>query len=375
MTDGDTLRMLADAAGSFASFDADRIRGWRDTAPGFDRGLWQEMAAQGWFGILVAEDLGGLGLELDAAVIVARALGTACAPEPFVAAGVMAPLLLARCSRITDRRDELAAVVSGQSIACPAWQDTGGAIAPERATVTAAATANGFHLTGEARFAAVAHADAFVVLADGTDGAGLYWVPADSANLVINPEAQADGGASGWLAFNDVVLARDAKLASGDDARAVVDEAVDIALVANCAELIGMIDRSLDLTLDYLKTRKQFGKPIGAFQVLQHRAVDLWMLKEIATHATNAAVRRLMNPDLPASARAVAASSAKARVGEVALKVANETVQLHGAIGFTDEYDLGLYVNRILARAPFLGNAGEHRTRYGELRQTTESAA
>ena len=370
MTDGDTLRMLADAADGFAAFDAARIRAWRDQPPGFDRERWREMAAQGWFGILADEDLGGLGLDLDAAVVVARALGKACAPEPFVAAGVMAPVLLAECARISDRRDTLDAVVNGEQIACPAWQDAGGALTPERPAVRAAATASGFQLTGEARFAAVAHADAFIVLAEGDNAAGLYWVPSGSTNLIARPEAQADGGASGWLTFNDVAIDREAQLVNGDAAKAIVAEAIDVSVIANCAELVGMIERSLELTLDYLKTRKQFGRPIGAFQVLQHRAVDLWMQKEIATHAMNAAVRKLVSPDLPAGARARAASGAKARVGEVALKIANETVQLHGAIGFTDEYDLGLYVNRILARVPFLGNASEHRTRYGELRQT-----
>ncbi len=128
------------------------------------------------------------------------------------------------------------------------------------------------------------------------------------------------------------------------------------------------MDRCLALTLDYLKTRKQFGKPIGSFQVLQHRAVDLWMLKEVSEHATNAGIRTAMAPGVPPAARAIAASSAKARVGEAALRLVNEAIQLHGAIGFTDEYDLALYSNRALAIAPFLGNAAEHRKRYADLK-------
>ncbi|MGI9424928.1 MAG: acyl-CoA dehydrogenase family protein [Hyphomicrobiaceae bacterium] len=368
MTDSDTLRLLQDAASSFAKFDASRVRSWRNKAPGFDRAVWREMADQGWLGILVAEDAGGLALGLDAAATVARTLGRAVAPEPFVAGGVAVPLLLSRCDDGVARRAALPAVTAGETVAAVAWQNSSGSLDVEDVAANVVVDATGTKLSGEARFVPIPHADAFVVAAHSREGLQLVWLPSGAEGTAIQVEDQADGGASGWLTFADVRIASDQVLASGDNAHAILSETADAATLANCAECLGMMDRALELTLDYLKTREQFGQPIGSFQVLQHRAVDLWMQKEVADHATQAALRKVAAPDITVQARQLAASSAKARVGDVALHMANEAVQLHGAIGFTDEYDLGLYVNRTLARVPYLGNASEHRQRYGTLK-------
>ncbi len=370
MTDADTLRLLDDAAAGLARFDAARVRSWRNRPPLFDREIWQDMAAQGWFSILVAEDEGGLELGLDAACVVAKACGAAAMPEPFCAAGVVAPLVLARCPPGAQRNAALASVVAGNTVASLAWQNAAGRLEVSQVGVKVEHMRSGVRLDGETRFVPVPHADAFIVAATAADGIGLYWLDARTAGLRISPEPHADGNASGRLDLGGVELPAADCLAQGDTATAILAEAIDVGTVVNCAELNGLIDHALQLTLEYLKTRQQFGQPIGAFQVLQHRAVDLWMHKEVAGHATNAAVRTLQSADLDAAARALAASSAKARVGNVARLIANETVQLHGAIGFTDEYDLGLYVNRLLALVPYFGNAAEHRARYGSIRQS-----
>ncbi|MEM8974798.1 MAG: acyl-CoA dehydrogenase family protein [Pseudomonadota bacterium] len=375
MTDADTLRLLQDAATSFASFDAKRVRSWRYNDPGFDRNLWQEMAAQGWFGILADEASGGMELGLDAVAVVARALGQAAVPEPFVAAGVVAPKLLADCKAGATRDAALQDIVAGQSVATLAWQSPSGSFALDDIAVTAAEKEGAITLSGEARFVPIAAADSIIVAAKQAGGIGLWWLSSSTEGLTIEPEDQADGSRTGWLRLANVAVGPDSSLAPPNDGRDLIEAALDAGVVANCAELMGMMDRSLELTLDYLKVRKQFGQAIGSFQVLQHRAVDLWMQKEVARHATEAAIKALDSESVTPTARAISASSAKARVGEVALKMANETVQLHGAIGFTDEYDLGLYVNRILAAAPYLGNAADHRKRYGELKQDLGAAA
>ena len=229
-------------------------------------------------------------------------------------------------------------------------------------------------LEGECRFVPVPHADAFVVAAGSVNGATLAWVEADQPGSSVATEATADGAEVGRITFSGVEIPAEHVLADGPAATQALDTAIDYGVLGNCAELLGLMDRALELTLEYLKTRKQFGKPIGAFQVLQHRTVDLWMLKEVSEHATTAAIRTASAPDVPAHARALAASSAKARVGEAALKIVNEAIQLHGAIGFTDEYDLALYANRALTIAPFLGNAAEHRQRYGDLKSRSTTS-
>jgi alkylation response protein AidB-like acyl-CoA dehydrogenase len=148
---------------------------------------------------------------------------------------------------------------------------------------------------------------------------------------------------------------------------ALLRDALDLALVASAAELVGLMDHALDTTLDYLRTRQQFGKPIGSFQALQHRAVDIWIQRQLARAAVDAAVAVLDSPAADARARTQAASSAKARAAHAALLLCNQSVQLHGAIGFTDEYELGIYLNRALSLSAWLGNAAEHRRRWGAL--------
>lgn len=378
MTDADTLRMLEEAARGQAPFDAARVRSWRETPPGFDRSQWQAMAEQGWLAILVPEDLGGLGLDLDASAAVAQVLGAAIAPEPFVAAGLVVPRLLAACPRGPERDARLGDVISGAKIACVAHLDPAGELAFGANGVTAQQTGDGYRLNGTFRFVPVPSADAFiapVVLDRAPAGsapelcqAELLWIDAKLDGLEIERESTADGGASGWLRLNDVAVPASAQLAAGD-IWPIFDDASDYGLIGNCAELLGNMERCLDLTLEYLKTRSQFGQPIGKFQVLQHRAVDLWMGKEVAKHALAASLRVVMAPDVPADARKRAASSAKARIARTALEVGNQAIQLHGAIGFTDEYDLALYVNRAIAIAPYLGNAADHLNRYGALKE------
>lgn len=384
MTDADTLRMLEEAARSAVPFDAKRVRALREQAPAFDRAKWQAMAEQGWLSILVPEDDGGLGLEIDAAVAVAQVLGAAAAPEPFVAAGIVAPRLIALCPASDARDARLTEVISGQKIVCLADRDVTGALAFGTTGVRARRSGDTYQLNGELRFAPVPDADAFIVpviLDKSANGAApdlcqaeLLWVDARSDGLGIERELTTDGSASGWLTFNNVGVPATAQLAAGD-IWPIVDDATDYGVIGNCAELLGNMERCLELTLDYLKTRSQFGQQIGKFQVLQHRAVDLWMNKEVARHALTASLNVMMAPNVPAAARAQAASSAKARIAQTALALGNDAIQLHGAIGFTDEYDLALYVNRAIAIAPYLGNAADHLKRYGALKQRHSEAA
>ncbi len=378
MTDADTLRMLEDAARVAVPFDAARIRAWREGSGRVDRNRWRSMAEQGWFSIAVSEEDGGLGLELDAACAVARVLGAAAAPEPFVAAGVVVPKLLTLCPPSPRRDAALAAVISGEALVAVAHLDPSGSPPMGASGVVARADADMLSLNGMLRFVPVPDADAFLVPVDidqvrfgeaaAPYEAKLLWVDANTDGLTVEREPTADGGALGLMTFNDVAVPASNQLAGGGF-QYFFDEAHDYGIMANCAELQGNLERALELTVDFLKTRSQFGKTIGSFQVLQHRTVDLWMHAKVADHALTAALTRVMAPDVPPDARAEAASGAKARVARTALDLGNDAIQLHGAIGFTDEYDLALYVNRAIAIAPYLGNADDHLKRYGELKQ------
>jgi alkylation response protein AidB-like acyl-CoA dehydrogenase len=341
-----TLDLLADVAVAFCKRDPDRVRAVRDSDAGLDREMWRRIADNGWLTILVPEQLGGAGIGLDAVAIIARQLGYGAFPEPFVAAGVLAPLLL---SAAADQGAEqrLAPVLDGSFLVGVAWD--GGVRATDRG-----------RLSGLSRFTGVAGADAYVVACD----AGLFWVESSASGLSVREERLADGSFSAELTLDGVA---GEELVAGEQAQLVLGQALDAARVALSAELLGICSAALELTVDYLKQRKQFGRPIGSFQALQHRAVDMWMERELASAAVEAAVRVFVDPLADDAARARAAASAKARLAHSAPLICTSALQAHGAIGFTDEYELGLYLNRAMALAPWLGNASAMRRRWVDL--------
>ena len=203
-------------------------------------------------------------------------------------------------------------------------------------------------------------------------GLELHWIGCNAAGLSSRPEARADGSASARLGFDQVSASAATRVASSTCAGAALALALEHAMTAASAELLGVMDSALTLTLEYLRTRVQFGKPIGSYQALQHRAVDLYIQKELSRAALAAAIATLDDPTCTPERRATAASGVKARASQAALAICNEALQMHGAIGFTDEYDLGLYLNRALVLSAWLGNASAHRRRYSSLLETAE---
>lgn len=363
MTD-DTLRMLRDSAADFAILDAERVRRLRGVDPGFERSRWGEMADMGWLGVLIPEELGGLGLGPEAATIIAEQLGRAVCPEPYSASAVTATLALLHGDNDALKQRLLPQLASGEIISSLAWQDARGGLDPEQCAVTARAQDGTLLLDGSSRFVATTGADGYIVAARSAQGLELYWIERGSAGLACDPELRADGSTSARLRFDAVAAPAQNRVASTATARASLELALDHALVAASAELLGLMDCALEMTLDYLRTRVQFGKPIGSNQALQHRAVDMYIQKELTCATLAAAVATLDDPACTPERRAAAASSVKARASQAALAICKEALQMHGAIGYTDEYDLGLYFNRTLVLSAWLGNANAHRSRY-----------
>jgi 3-oxochol-4-en-24-oyl-CoA dehydrogenase len=341
------LELLADFASSFAVRDADRVRAVRDRGGMVDRDMWRRIGEAGWPSILVPENLDGAGLGVDAAVIVSRRLGRGGFPEPFVAGGVLAPMVLA-AAQDAGESDRLGTTLAGTMLVGVAWSPG----------VTAS---DDGRLSGESRFVGLAGADGYVVASAHADGVALHWLGANAPGLSASEERLADGTLSARLILDQ---ARGEELVPAPHGGAVLARALDMARIVLAGELVGIADAALELTLDYLRQRKQFGRPIGSFQVLQHRAVDMWMARQLAAAALEFAVRVATDPETTPQQLAVAASSAKARSAQTATSVCGSALQLHGAIGFTDEYDLGIYLNRALALAPWLGSAVESRRRW-----------
>jgi alkylation response protein AidB-like acyl-CoA dehydrogenase len=374
----------------------------RDRAAG-----WERWAGLGWLSLLVPEERDGAGADERAAAVVARELGRACRREPYVAAGVLTTSCLAALPALPGSNgvDELLAeVMGGERLTVLAWQPENGAF--EYTDPSAGTSANGrvpggadagtpnrgvsggavtgeppvrarrdgdrIVLDGVACWIPTTDAATYVVAASETDGGGidglsLIRVDKDIPGTTVHSSEAADGTSYARLGLSGAVLPSAAVLARGEAARGALQRAVDTAALITAAELLGLIDRMLELTLEYLASRQQFGRPIGTFQVLQHRAVDMWVQQRLAEAALEGALRRVTAPNTGATMRAKAASSAKSRASSAALTVANEAVQLHGAIGFTDEYELGGYVNRAMVLAAWLGNARAHTRRHGRL--------
>jgi alkylation response protein AidB-like acyl-CoA dehydrogenase len=366
MTD-DTLRMLSDSAADFAKLDPLRVRRFRSASPGFDRGVWQEMADMGWLGVLVPETHEGLGLGMGAALIIAEQLGRALYPEPYCGSAVLATLSLLHGDGAELKSRYLPQLAAGKLVASLAWQGCCGGLDVAQCGVEMREHSGKFVLDGRSRFVETPDADAFIVSARSARGLELHWIARDAAGLSCTPELRADGSASALLSFDRVVASDATRVASIACAVEALSLAVDHAVVTASAELLGIMDSALDLTLDYLRTRVQFGKPIGSFQVLQHRAVDLYIQKELSRAVLAATAAILSDPACTPERRAAAASSVKARASQAALAICNEALQMHGAIGFTDEYDLGLYLNRALVLSAWLGNARVHRQRYSSI--------
>jgi len=353
---------------------ASRSRALRGKAPGFDLRFWAALAQQGWTGLLAPESAGGYGQGLTEMAEVVSALSAQAAPEPVTPVIVFAGRLLAGCGDCAMALQLLEQTASGQLLPAVAWQeDAAGATSfdhqghPAEPATVCARSASALQLSGrKLHVRPGAGASGYIVTASSSEGLALVWLPAEAVRSGSELQRQADGSFAARLELDNVVLPASHLLASGERARAAFAAACDEALVMAGVELLACARRMLDMSLDYLRTRKQFGKPIGSYQALQHRAVDLLVQRELSSALLEHALAEL-DRGITGDERAQLAARVKARCSEAALTIGREAVQMHGAIGVTDEHDLGLYLQRALVLSAWLGNAAQQRRRYAAL--------
>lgn len=344
--DGDrdeSLRMIRDSAAGLAPRTGDfrRIRALRFTEPGFDRAVFREMCQTGWLGLMLPEDAGGSGLGVSEFCALSEELGASLVPEPLIGAAMAARLL---------PETHLSDVLSGDRIVLPAWQEQ-----PHSLDVAAGGTvaANG-KVTGKKLFVGMAAgADAFLV----TTADGLALVERSAPGVHLDLGQTQDGGTVGTLTLNDAP----AEIFPGD-----ATEALEAAIMATSAYLLGVMDRVFGITLDYLRTREQFGRKIGSFQALQHRSADL-KIQIALTRATVEAAALTQDVAGDRTVRQASVSRAKARASDAASAVTRGCIQLHGGIGYTDAADPGLFLRKMMVLAPSLGSAALHRARFRDL--------
>lgn len=345
--------------------DVARVRALRDEGHDVDRAQWRRLVDLGWIGLSAPVHLGGEGAGMDVVATIAEVLGRAAAPEPFASAAVLPVHWLAQVPGAAEQVVE--DIVRGELIAGPAWQDEVGSIAVPSPAVRASGGADAPVLNGTAWWCPVPDADVFMVLAQLSGEPVLIRCGRDQRGLTLVPLELADGSRSAHLRFVDAPVDPAAVLARGDRVVHALDAAVDAARLAVSAELLGVMDRALEITLDHLRQRVQFGRPLGSFQAIQHAAVDMFIQMRLTRAALEGALRVWTHPGSTDRDRAAASSSAKARASSASALITAKAVHLHGAIGFTDEHDLGQYVNRAVVLGAYLGTAHEHRDRYQEL--------
>ena len=321
----DDQAMLADTAAQFMAEEgaiAKQLRHWRDREckDGFGHALWKQMAEMGFTGILLDEADGGLGMGHVEAGIVLEEIGRNLTPSPFLTSSVLAATALKHAS--DDLRGRwLPGLVAGDSVFAVAV-DEGAKHRPERIACRAEKSGNGFKLTGRKDFVVQgASADMIVVAArtsgadDDADGVTLFAVPKDAAGLGHNAVRMVDSSMASHLTLDGVELDGDAVIGEVDGGREVLNRVLDAGRVGAAAEGVGVARGAMDMTVDYLKQRKQFGKLIGEFQALQHRAAHLYSEVEIARAATIKAQQLL---DAGSENASLMASVAKAKVGKAA---------------------------------------------------------
>ncbi|AWB32436.1 acyl-CoA dehydrogenase [Orrella marina] len=335
--------------------------------PAVDRKVWAEVAEAGWFSLLVPEEAGGLGRNLADLSVIAQQAGEQLFAEPYLAGSVQIVQALLGAPAGALRDELLERAMAGELVAGLAWQETLGQLEITDPVVTATRQGEELVLSGTKRLVGpVEGADGWLLVAHTDDGQGaLIWVAAeDKPQRKDYP--QVDGSVLSDLVFDGVKVPANRVIMAGDGTLQNVNRANDMTRLMAAAELVGVMRRAFDMTVDYMKVRKQFGKPIASFQALKHRAVHAWVEIQVASAALNDAIATAQ-ADGSDAVLARQASRAKARCSAAALSITRQCIQFHGAIGYTDEYDIGLYLKRAMVLSAWLGNASTHRARYLEL--------
>jgi alkylation response protein AidB-like acyl-CoA dehydrogenase len=335
---------------------AKRVRELMATDTALDLKLWSNVADQGWLGIHLDEASGGLGLGTVELAVVAEEMGRACFPGPFLGT-VWAATLVAEAA---GKSKHLAPLTAGESKGAVALLEPDASWNPAEVQLKATAAGSGFKLTGRKSFVSDAGvADLIVCVARTGDGLALLAIPAKAAGVKIAATPGFDQTRKICdVTFEGVTVGADDVLAIGEQAQKALERSMQVATLAVTADMLGGMQWILADTVEYAKTRQQFGKVIGSFQAVQHMCADMLLWTESSRSALYYAAWAL-NAE-PASA-AAAISTAKVYVSDASREVANRGVQVHGGIGFTWEHDLQLYYKRSKASEILFGDATYHR--------------
>jgi alkylation response protein AidB-like acyl-CoA dehydrogenase len=371
----DDQLILRDMAKSFCGEKSpvERMRKLRDTrdATGFTRELWKEMGELGWIGILFPEALGGAEMGYGELGVVLTECGRVLAPEPFLSTVLLGGNAILLGGNEPLQKELLPDVCNGDRILALAFQEQG-RFAPHAVATTAARDGSGYRIRGQKLHVLDGHvADQIVTVARTAGAAGdrnglsLFVVDAHAPGLAIERTEMVDGRNAAIVRYEDVAVDASRVLGEIDGGADLLDPVFDRATIGLCSEMLGTFEEAFERTLEYLKTREQFGVKIGTFQGLRHRAAQMFGELEFARSVVLDAQSAV---DEGRDEVAECASAAKARCSDVANLIGGEAIQMHGGIGMTDEEEIGLFFKRLKAAELSLGDATYHRNRFASLR-------
>jgi alkylation response protein AidB-like acyl-CoA dehydrogenase len=359
----DDQKMLSETVASFAKQTSPvaRFRKLRDDEVGWERSVWKQMAELGWLAVAFPESAGGYGGSFVDLAIILEKLGTTLVPEPYVPSVVLAGSAILYAGTEEQQQRLLGPMLEGATSLAFAYAERGGRHDPSALKTAAWENKGRWLLTGEKAFVLNGHAaDHLVVSAKTKDGISLFALPRSESGVTIEPLMLIDGrrGANVMLQNAPAELLPQGNLA-------VIERVLDRGAAAACAEGVGICQTVLEMTIEQLKLRKQFGVQIGTFQVLQHRTVDMFVEVELMRSMSIAANVQVDHPDEQVRKREI--SYAKAQLAEGGKYVTQQSIQLHGGIGITDEHDVGLYFKRMHALNALFGDEVHHLRRFAAL--------
>lgn len=368
--------MLKDAAAGFLAEKASitALRKLRDegSEKGYSTELWQEMADMGWAGIAIPEAYGGLGYGYAGLGIVLEQMGRNLSIAPLQASVLVGATAIALAGSEEQKQALLPAIASGELLLTLALQE-GAHHAPHKTALVACANDNGYSLSGRKVMVQDAHvADKFIVVArtagDCGDESGLSLFLVDAASPGVSSERviMMDSRNGGNLQLDNVQVGQQDLLGELNEGAHALQQLLDIANIGLSAELLGLSLEAFERTVEYLKDRKQFGVPIGSFQGLQHRAAEMFAELELGKSIVIRALQAIDDDDAELSKLA---SAAKAKLCQIATRVTNEAIQMHGGMGMTDEFDVGFFIKRARVAQQTYGDYNYHLSRYATLNE------
>ena len=360
----DEQRMLQESARRFVTdrYDQPMRRRSVESVGGFSAGLWKEFAAMGWLGISIPEDLGGLGSGPVEHMVLMEELGRGLVVEPYLASVVMAGGLLARTN---DPAKILPRLIAGEVQLAAALAEPQGRFDLHDVATRAARHGDGWRIDGSKAVVLNAPNAEWLVVSARTaggqrdrSGLSLFLIPRAATGLDIRPTRTQDDFPAGEVKLTGVTVGPEALLGAVGEALPAIEATVDAALMADAAYALGCMEVLVETTAEYLKIRKQFGKPLATFQVLQHRLVQMHVALEEARSLVIGGTLALEEPS--AEQRVQGVSSAKVRVNEAGRLIGQEAIQMHGGIGMTEALSVGAYYKRLLSVSILFGDTDHH---------------